>query len=615
MKKIYIIASIVTATVMFAAMFFIAIAPTASLQATADMMIEPEPIEEPLYKTVTPIPKDGNGTRAILGTVISNEIANVYPRRQGIVKDVLVDIGDTVKTGQVLAVLLPPGVDGLGSAMIGEKQAYVGKAQANLEDTKAQADLMLQESEKMVTEKMVTLKNSNNNNDVKIREASSSLKTMEENEMAKKNLAEQELESVKFLASQMMDQAEVSVYEARRIIEQVLVGKSSRQNHKELSIRDIPSEFAATNTILRDKIVSVYNRQLSTQNSTLSEMTLNDRASFIQTRLMDANNLLDILQDILRETVTSDQISPEILTNMRKDANDGQMRLLSMNERIQNAINMMYEKERMLRTTETNAEINIEAAKKNLEKMTTMQASDLRMLRTEVDLLEKQLELTKNKQEQNINKAQKDLNISRAMLSVEYAASGNTQILSPFNGIIAKRNLQVGEAASPGVAAFELTSVTTTLSKIAKREIEFGLPEDMNETIDIGETLVFFVPGNETQTFESIVTRKSPKIDTDSRTFIMRAKLDNNQEIPHNTVVRLRLQNESPQTYTLPTPAVVREDGNNFVWELTPEGEVIKKSVNVLAGEGEFSDVSGDFTPETRIIVDPVHLTTTQNVE
>ena len=88
--------------------------------------------ESNVYSTVTPTLVSGSSSVVLLGTVLSHETANIYPRRDGIVEDVYVDIGDTVTKGQVVALLLSKGVEGQSAAAIAEKTGKKGAVRSRL---------------------------------------------------------------------------------------------------------------------------------------------------------------------------------------------------------------------------------------------------------------------------------------------------------------------------------------------------------------------------------------------------------------------------------------------------------------------------------------------------
>src|SRR3989344_3042414 len=116
---------------------YLAFASSVGLE-TPPMLVEAgaDASEESAIHTVQPVLLSNSSSTILIGTVLSHETANIFSRRDGIVEDVLVDIGDTVRKDQVVDLLLPQGVEGQSAAMIGEKNAM--KSQPETEFRKAQ---------------------------------------------------------------------------------------------------------------------------------------------------------------------------------------------------------------------------------------------------------------------------------------------------------------------------------------------------------------------------------------------------------------------------------------------------------------------------------------------
>lgn len=96
----------------------------------------------PEYRTITPQISPSFAEQKFVGRVIDNSFAMIHSRREGVVRDILVDVGDTVSTGQVVAVLFPPGVEGQSSTKISRALAELKSAQESLRT----ADVMATES-------------------------------------------------------------------------------------------------------------------------------------------------------------------------------------------------------------------------------------------------------------------------------------------------------------------------------------------------------------------------------------------------------------------------------------------------------------------------------------
>ena len=82
------------------------------------------------------------------GEFIRNDVASIYPRRESLVKDILVDIWDEVYAGQTLAILFEPGVEGQSASNIWLKSTIVDSQEKILWDTQKIADSKISEFDK-----------------------------------------------------------------------------------------------------------------------------------------------------------------------------------------------------------------------------------------------------------------------------------------------------------------------------------------------------------------------------------------------------------------------------------------------------------------------------------
>lgn len=370
-------------------------------------------------------------TLLLLGTVYSNEAANIYARRQGIVKDVFVDIGDTVTEGQIVAILLPRGVEGESAADIQEKRA-------------------------------------------------------------KRDLAVTRLSSADDVADEAIDQAEEEIDEL----------KEKLDNAKE------------------DRDATVAKAQA----------------------------------DLDAATTTSE----------------------------------------------------ITVARAELDKVRTVEESKVDSIKAAIKTAEDSLDFVEAQQEKNVDTAKASVGVAEASLAKTAAANGHVQIRSPFSGVISKRFLDVGEMIMTSQPAFGLVNVPTTLSEEAKREVMFGLPEDLNDELSVGDEITFFTADNESQEYTATVTRKSPEVDQDSRDFMVRAKLSDSDMLPHRTSVRVRLVTSELPVYQVPSKSIKRIDDKNYVWIMKGADETPQRlEVSVRVDDGEFSDVTGELSEDMRIVKRP----------
>jgi len=561
--------SVVAVTITAFAIMFSA-AETIKVQAQDDIQEQGLTLSQPLLLS-------NSSSTIILGTVLSHEIANIYPRRDGIVEDIYVDIGDTVQKNQIVALLLPKGVEGQSAAAIAEKQARKSQAEADYISALAVADEAANNAQQKIDEKAIELLVAQNEQRSII----------------------QKFDQHKSNVTQMLEQAFISARHARQVIEHILIGSNSRAG-ADLEENDIIAKLGLLNSQTRYAIIPAI---LSLEQLEEEYLMFDDdyRKDLIHPLMAQANDALLKANELLVATPTVPTVKPgqythDMLTSMTNQVLNAQNSALKAKEKYEDAYNA-YE-------TLIAGEPSLYAAWKSGSSNPNAQSNKVKTLTAQLTTAEQNLDFTVSKQNQLIAKTESMVGVADAMLNAEYVQSGHRQIRSPFTGTVSKRFIEVGQIVMPSNASFELTDVPTSLAKISKREIQFGLPEHLQSAVEVGDTVSFFIPDSDNDVFEAIVSRKSPQVDMQTHTVTVQAKLDDSLEFPHHTNVRVRIIDQSLPLYRVPSYAVKREGDENILWILNEEVPE-KVTVTVRSEDGEFAEVTGDITEDTQIILDP----------
>ncbi|MDP3975663.1 MAG: efflux RND transporter periplasmic adaptor subunit [bacterium] len=555
-------------------------------------------------KLVSPRPLKDSSLE-LIGTVLSHETASVYPRREGIVEDILVDIGDRVEKNQVIAKLLPPGVAGKSAGMIAEKRALLNQAQAELENTQLVTEAILKNSQEELAAKMTAIKGLKKNKKSMIEQSTAALETTTVNETARIANAQKTVEISGTQIVQMIDRALVEIASARQTMEIAFYGDFGRNRTNYYSEASIPSYLRIASASLISEIASDLNI-LSQAESELLVLEAAVKKERVPEVLSLTLGLLTRTQAVLKNGIPGDAETQKDLNDTIGELIEHRSEVLDAKQDLEDAINDHAAVVQELAVMTSEQEKNITTAQKELQTTTTLQDSEVANLNAEIRVQEKNLRLTEAERRQMNEKMKNDLDLAKALYQQEFASSGDREIRSPFSGIISKRFIQVGEVAMPTAPVFELTDVSTSLSKKAKREIQFGLPEDMSMMVDVGKELEFFLASNPGEIYKATVTRKSPQIDLGSRTLIVQARLDDSLQLPRNTSVRVKIPRTSVPIFQIPSQVVVRDDERNFIWVLPSGGGGLEQlSIQVLAEDGELAEVFGEISEQTQILVDP----------
>lgn len=536
--------------------------------------------EETNFQTLQPILISGSSSTILLGTVISNETANIYPRRDGIVEDVLVDIGDTVQKGQVVARLLPKGVEGQSAAAIAEKQARKVQAESDYSNAQFVAAESIANAQQRVDEAEAQY-------EIALRKQESLLEQFAQSE-----------ENV----YQKREQAFAHVQNARRLMEWILLGSNDRSDNA-IQENDIQRTLGLLdgNPDLRYAVIP----PLNALNNAETQYRTSDhkgRKEWIDVLFQSSFEGLDATQRILQAT-------PSVTATKRLD----QYSQADLTERIQKIItaqNDLYQaKERYDDASREFGELRAEepsiyeAYRTNT--IGNAQSNAVSLSQEQLSTAQNMLTLTEASQKQTIERQQTMVTIADTMLRSEYTQSGHREIRSPFSGVVSKRFINVGAIIMSSKPAFELTGVETSLAKKARAEIQFGLPEELIGALDTEDPVTFFLQTDESQIFEATVTRISPQVDIQTQTISIKAKIPDDVSLPHQASVRVRITNEEAPVYQLPSSSVKRDEGSNYIWILGEDNHPSKQSITVIAEDGEFAEVTGDITAMTSIILNP----------
>ena len=94
-----------------------------------------------------------------------------------------------------------------------------------------------------------------------------------------------------------------------------------------------------------------------------------------------------------------------------------------------------------------------------------------------------------------------------------------------------------------------------------------------------------------------------------TRTVTVQAKVPDDLNLPHQASVRIRLVDEKKPVFRLPSSAVKRAKDQNYIWVLdTKLQKPMKHLVSVIAEDGEFAELTGDITVNSKVILDPPDL-------
>ena len=560
---------------------------------------------------------------------IQNDVAGIYPRREALVKDILVDIGDTVKEWQTLAILFEPWVSGQAGSNIGLKSTMLNSSTKILADTKKIASAKIQEFDTKIREKEILLAETLNNYDIKISQAQNSYDTRSESlsntlELEEKVLSSLEvsLDNARLTKEEKLSEAKNNITQKETLLDSkidevytgliplVYIGEENQVDYNDIRRWDLSQFFSARNSQIKNDLVLEIN---TFQN----ERDLLDVLAKYQL-LLNINKLLvsglentsysvgDTDEATVKSYITRAKLYETSLINQKEVYDDAiaSLKVLEVSEaeKISGLEQQIEQQKAKIARVEsdnnlfvTDNSVKLTESEKNLQ---------VEKLTAELDTLRKSRSLLVANENKQITSASNSVAIARADLNKEYVASWDYKIVSPFSWVISKRDIEIGSMVSPKGEAFRITWVDNSLSRITKQEIKFFVPESLQDQIEL-DMQVYFSTANESKSFTGTVYRISPEIDPDTRSITVQAKVDESIVLSNKSSIRVALKSET-LTYRVPTSSIYNKWERKIMYYKKDNGKLWVQDINIISDDGEFSLVSWDFDSTLKVVTTPI---------
>ncbi|MCB9798551.1 HlyD family efflux transporter periplasmic adaptor subunit [Candidatus Nomurabacteria bacterium] len=571
------------------------------------------------YKTVQP-KKLSDDKILLIGSVLSNESASIFPRRSGIVGDILVDIGDQVQKGQVLAYLLPEGVENQSNLEILTQKSASQKAFDDYQNTQMVEDANIAKMQQKLAEMKRSLQSLRDDN---YRSGGGLRLENESLSLAYKQLAvaEKQLETAlqtrqprltdgNNKISQARDSVQVALQHTYQTAIEVVTGGQGRFEEGGTRIlyeADINSSLGVLDANIRNEVANQFNAVRSILYA--SKLSSDDD---YYSAAQKAGDLLDALQRLVNASVVSTRLSSAQINDLSNKIHLSQDKLFTAHEKLQKAIDayrvLVVEIDQNIAVLEEKVlgqKSNVELMESQWEKSGSEIASKIAVMNESVKQYEKEIEYAKAQAKRNVDAQKNQYAISNAQYLKTAAQKGHTAMISPFDGVISRRNIEVGQLTMMSDAAFELVDVQTTLSQKAKNEIQFGLPEELQSVLSVGDFVDFYLPGDETVWHTAEVTRMSPQVDPELHTFTVQAKLPDDLRLSNHSSVQVKVITGKQEAYEVDSSAIKKEDEKFYIWVLeNPEAEKpVKVYVDVIEEDGEFAQITGSVEEGSLVIL------------
>lgn len=162
-----------------------------------------------------------------------------------------------------------------------------------------------------------------------------------------------------------------------------------------------------------------------------------------------------------------------------------------------------------------------------------------------------------------VQEARYNLDQARLRLVEAESVASDTRLVAPFDGVVAVREVRVGEVASAGARAFQVVDPGTLI-------VRARLPEQDLNRVAAGQRATLRSAYDPQQTTQATVSRVAPVVDSTSGTFEVLFDLEPGQQaLRPGQYARISLVvDQREDVVVVPREAVRYEDGRAVVWKV-----------------------------------------------
>jgi membrane fusion protein, multidrug efflux system len=217
-----------------------------------------------------------------------------------------------------------------------------------------------------------------------------------------------------------------------------------------------------------------------------------------------------------------------------------------------------------------------------------MDRTQLYQLKLQLANLEKDLSrldtllLTGSVKQQQYDQTKTQVDVLRT--NVEFMEQ-NTVMKSPFSGVVTGKYFENGEMYSGAPTTQTGRSAIVTVMQINPLKVNVAISEQYYPLIKNGMKAKITADVYEGEVFTGTVFRKSPTINSATRTFIAELELSNrNDLLKPGMFVRVSMDLGEVETFVVPAATVLMQEGTNIRYVFIEEQNMAKR-IEVLLGK------------------------------
>ena len=183
--------------------------------------------------------------------------------------------------------------------------------------------------------------------------------------------------------------------------------------------------------------------------------------------------------------------------------------------------------------------------------------------------------------------------LKMAQLDLSYSS-----IRSPIDGIITNRFVSIGDLVTLSSQLFVIVDPKALI-------VEIHLPEKESHLVSVGMSATLYPDALPNRAFPAVVLRIQPFVDAKTGTVKMTLKILSGYDllaIGMFTRVRIKLAEHS-NVIIIPKNALLRENGDRFVFIMTPEGQAEKRRVSIGIEDDDKIEILSGLRVGERLVV------------
>jgi membrane fusion protein (multidrug efflux system) len=207
--------------------------------------------------------------------------------------------------------------------------------------------------------------------------------------------------------------------------------------------------------------------------------------------------------------------------------------------------------------------------------------------------------------EANRDLAANQVDVAAATVEKIKALLAYTQIVAPFDGVVARRQVNRGDLVQAATATRTTPSAGSlfTVQRIDTIRVFCDVPENDVPHLHVGDPAIVKPSGFDEKPFIGKVTRFSLRLDPETRNMRTEIDLPNPEErLYPGTYAEVSLEmNRRPAALTVPTAAVGWDGDGNFVYTIT-DNRITRLAVRTGLTDNGRIEVTAGLSEETPVV-------------